>query len=39
MYKPEIGDVVKNNGYPVVTIDTENGGIEKWKKRKYLNSF
>ena len=29
MYKPEIGDVVKNNGYPVVTIDTENGGIEK----------
>ena len=29
MYKPEIGDVVKNNGYPVATIDTENGGIEK----------
>ena len=24
MYKPEIGDVVKDNGYPVVVVDLKN---------------
>ena len=24
MYKPEIGDVIKDNGYPVVVIDLKN---------------
>lgn len=37
--KKSCGRKPKKNWLNLGSIDSENGGIEKWKKRKYLNNF